>query len=269
MRLYDESEIGAILKRTAELSKDVEIQKADGLSLNELKQLASEAGLDPELVVRAATELSYGDSKTGKRDIFGGPLSHSMELDLDVEIDQDTWEQMLPAIRSYFKDPGIVQTRKGVFEWTCAGSFFTNKAHVSIHTVNGGSRLHIFWSELTSAIPFFIPTYLSLLLSPAILFESLGLGFEGVPIWAFIVASFFLLSRFGVSSMKKRHVQKLEVFGKELTQIALLKKPEQHSDIESIPTEATQKVGPSIDIPEDEFEDRDESRGTTSERELL
>ncbi len=99
MRLYSESEIGAILKRTAELSKDVDSQNADGLSLEELKQLASEAGLNPELVVRAATEFSLGTSFVEKPDIFGGPLSHSSEIELAVEIDQDTWESMLPVIR--------------------------------------------------------------------------------------------------------------------------------------------------------------------------
>lgn len=67
--------------------------------------------------------------------------------------------------------------------------------------------------------------------------------------------------------MKKRHVQKLDVLGKELTQIAIQKQSEQYSSLESISAETTQKVEPSIDIPEVEFENRDESRGTTSKRE--
>ena len=273
MRLYSEKEIGAILKRTAELSKNTDIQNADGLSLEELKQLASEAGLNPDLVVRAASELSPGSSMVEKQTFYGGPLSHATETELNVEIDQDTWESMLPIIRAHFKDPGIVQTRPGAFEWTGSGGWESSgKAHVSLQKTNGGSRLHIFWSEVTSAVPFFIPTILALVLSPAILFEELAMGLEGIPIWAALVATIFFISRFGVMSMKKRHVQKLDMLGQELTQIALQSSLSKQSESDRTRVERAQQnssaqKGASIDLPDDEFEDRTDTGGSRRDRE--
>jgi len=54
MKLYNEKEIGAILKRAAELSQDESGTNAAGLSIEELQQVGSEAGLDPDMILRAA-----------------------------------------------------------------------------------------------------------------------------------------------------------------------------------------------------------------------
>ncbi len=88
--------------------------------------------------------------------------------------------------------------------------------------------------------------------------------------------------------MKKRHVQKIDMLGKELTQIALQSsiskrseietlrfdeelvhsdRTEQASEREAVQTEATPESRPTIDIPDDEFKDRNESGTTASERE--
>ena len=70
---YSEKEVAQIFKRAAELeSKQSEqfntIEGGPGLSLDELSQIATDAGLDPENVLRAAEELSPSTqpgSKTG------------------------------------------------------------------------------------------------------------------------------------------------------------------------------------------------------------
>ena len=60
MRVFSEQEIGAILKRTAELSKEAAGDRSSdaGLSLEEIQALAADAGLDTQLVSRAAAELT-------------------------------------------------------------------------------------------------------------------------------------------------------------------------------------------------------------------
>jgi hypothetical protein len=219
--LYNEREIGAILKRTAELSKRATPPNADGLTLQEIQSLAEEAGLDPVLVSRAAAELAVSPVAPAKRDLFGGPLAYSTDIDLGVEVDNETWEMMLSTIRAHFDDPGAVQSREGILEWTKGGMDFSKKAQVSIRKRNGGSRLSIFWSEKASAIPFFIPTMLSVILSLPILFEELELGLIGIPIYVAIVATFFTLSRLGVITAKKHHVKKIDGLGQELARIAL------------------------------------------------
>ncbi len=64
-RIYNEEEIAKLLKRAAELETERSISRdngfKNGLSLNELAQIASESGIDPELVQRAADELDKAD----------------------------------------------------------------------------------------------------------------------------------------------------------------------------------------------------------------
>jgi hypothetical protein len=162
----------------------------------------------------------------------------------------------------------------------------SKKAHVSFQNVNGGSKMHLFWSETTSAVPFYIPTIMSLVLAPAILFEEFALGLEGIPIWAAIVATFFLISRFGVASMKKRNVRRLDTLGKELTQIALQsslsKRAErERTDHTLAPKDRSESTGLStssapggaereqtpIELPDNEFEASRDSNRSNPDRE--
>lgn len=64
---YSEKEVAQIFKRAAELeskqSNDIKsVEGGPGLSLDELSQIAVDAGLDPENVRRAASELSLSES---------------------------------------------------------------------------------------------------------------------------------------------------------------------------------------------------------------
>ncbi len=222
-RLYDEKQIGAILKRTAELGEDVSRPVADGLTLAEIQQLAADAGLNPQLVAQAAAELSVPSNlkrASDKPDLFGGPLAHVADIDLAFAISQDTWERMLPIIRAHFDDPGNVATRKGTFEWTSTGGDMNKKTHVHVRRTETGSRLHLFWSEKSSAIPFYIPTFISFVISLPILFEEFQLGLIGIPVMIAIVGAFFMLSRLGVQLTKKRNVNRLNQLGQELTRVA-------------------------------------------------
>lgn len=220
MRLFSEQEIGAILKRTAELAKQADASNPDGLSLEEIQQLAADAGLDPGLVARAAAELSVDAPRTGKKHFWGGPLTHSTDMQLDVPVDSETWESMLPAIRSSFGVAGVVSVREGTFEWTATSGENEKQAHVYVRRTPSGSRLHVFWSHELVALPFFIPTLMATILSIPILFEELHVGLLGIPLMVLIVGTAFMLGRFGVTSLGNRNIRKVDALAKDLVRIA-------------------------------------------------
>ena len=222
MRVFSEQEIGAILKRTAELSKEAAGDRSSdaGLSLEEIQALAADAGLDPKLVSRAAAELTAPAAGSNKGKLFGGSLSYSVDSELGVPVDDDAWESMLPRIRAAFDDPGVVSTRNGVLEWTCSGPE-TKKAQVSIRQTPAGSQLHVYWSNVTAAIPFFIPAFLAFILSFPIVFEELKLGLIGLPILLAVWAVAFFASSFAVSRVRAGKVKKIDSLVQDLTRIAL------------------------------------------------
>ena len=279
MRLYDEKEIGAILKRTAELSKHELQPNADGLTLDELKELAGEAGLDPELVVRAASELSAGGHEQ-KPGFFGGPVSHSVDFEFDSEIDNETWERMLPVIRARFKDPGTVQTREGIFEWTGGTAESGGKAHVSVANAGGRSRLHVFSSFEGLAVLPYVPTILALFLVPIVLFTVMDLGWLGLPILPVLMSLIFMLSRLGVITMGRKVARDTDDLGRQLSRIVLEESdrpkvaqsvgvgPTMGEEIERSNVNAEEKTPaerrPSVALTDDEFSPGEEKDGNAT-----
>ncbi|TVR19283.1 MAG: hypothetical protein EA391_01015 [Balneolaceae bacterium] len=66
-RIYTEEEVAQLIKRAVELEAERSISKEGsrtGLNLTDLEQIASEAGIDPELIKRAANELDSISSRT-------------------------------------------------------------------------------------------------------------------------------------------------------------------------------------------------------------
>ena len=207
MKLYSEKEIGAILKRAAELSLEQPGTNASGLSIEELQHIGQEAGLDPDLILRAAADLQR-DRPDQEPNMFGGPVSYANEFVLEGEIDHATWEEMIAGIRGTFKEPGVVSTRENVFEWTSRGE--TEKAQVTARVAAGRTTISLFWAEPLMGFLPFIPTLIGTIISLPITFESLG--WTGLPAAALILSMFlslFTASRFAVSRLMDKKISTL------------------------------------------------------------
>ncbi len=222
MRLYDEEQIGAILKRAAEKSADDDSHIDTGLSLEELKRLGAEAGLDPALIAEAAIELTLPKAKDRKSNFWGGPYSFSEEITISREIVADDWEEMLPEIRRHFGDPGVVSMRGSTFEWTPTHNIFAEvSGHVSVREVDGRSKVSVFWKPPPIAIALLIPTVLIGLLGLPIIFGGLGMsGFSGFATFVAMLATLLTVSRFGISKIADKRFQRIDDLLVRLEQIA-------------------------------------------------
>lgn len=218
MKLYNEKEIGAILKRAAEMSQDQSGPNAAGLSIEELQQVGAEAGLDPDLILRAAAEMQQGNTRRQRRGLVG-PTNYSNDFVLEGEIDASTWEEMLAAIRNTFKDPGVVSTRENVFEWTSQSE--TEKAQVTALNAGGKTKITLFWSEPVLVLPLVIPTLIGTIISLPITIE--GLELTGLAAVAVVLSTFLTLLTLGglvVNRITDREVAKLKQLETSLDLIA-------------------------------------------------
>ncbi len=270
MKLYDEKEIGSILKRAAELSHNDAGSDSLGLSLEELQQLGKEAGINPDFILKAATEIGAQKSRSEGKNFYGGPVSYSSELVLEGEITASDWEEMLVKVRDCFKDPGIVSTRENTFEWTIQSR--EQKAQVTARLENGKTKIHLFWAAPVAPVPFFIPTLVGTLISIPIIFEALNLsGFPGALAIMSTMATLFSLGRWGVSSYADRFSSKLDRLMTVLELIAVrgsekkLRAVQQHrakakssaKDDHASPELASTSADSRLDL-EDESEDGDD-----------
>lgn len=152
-----------------------------GLTIDELRQLASEAGIDPEQITKAAAEI---EANTGKNDrnFWGGPFSFSTQVLVDGEITGGQWEEMLLSIREFFKSKGEVTSRHSVFEWSSPWDT-SNSARVTALKRNGSTKINVSWNGPLTALPYYIPVPLVAIAS--LLFASGFLELSAIPGVAF------------------------------------------------------------------------------------
>src|SRR5688572_20400881 len=94
-RRYGDKEVGAILRRAAELqSSDAEgMTPADlDLSIDDLERIASEVGIDARHVRKAASELDGGNLAPPSFHWAGAPSVVNLERTVEGEITTEAWE---------------------------------------------------------------------------------------------------------------------------------------------------------------------------------
>jgi hypothetical protein len=123
-RRFDDQEVSRILERAAELQHREPLAplESSGMTLAELEQVASEAGIDPQHVRNAAAALERdaptpGLSGTG---LLGAPLRLEFERTVDGEITPGAYEELAETIHSTLSAPGHVSTLGKSFEWHSA-----------------------------------------------------------------------------------------------------------------------------------------------------
>jgi hypothetical protein len=140
---YSEDDFAIILAKAAELSPESSSHDTPprSLSLAEMKSIASEVGLDPELVERAAHLVPAVRRSTLLGRLFGGPLSSSVEFLIPVRLTQEAAQQLLALTRA------TLLTR-GEGEATSTGMSFSSfeawqKVFISAHLDGDSTRIRV------------------------------------------------------------------------------------------------------------------------------
>ncbi|MDR9410069.1 MAG: hypothetical protein RI573_14605 [Balneolaceae bacterium] len=230
MKLYDSKEVRAILRIAAEKSAADEPDNKMGLSIDELRQLASEAGIDPEQITRAAAEIE-ANSRINERNFWGGPFSYSPQVLVDGEITLGQWEEMLLSIREFFQSKGKVTTRNSVYEWSSPWDT-SNSAHVTALKNNGQTKINLNWHGPLTALPYYLPVPLVAITS--LLFASGFLELTAIPGIAFTLLATglaFLAGRWKLRKNLDKGFKKLRQMVTDLEIIASRKSPESELDI--------------------------------------
>ena len=122
MRHYSEKEIQAIFRRATERQEAAGTQAPrEGLTLDELKQIGSESGIDPAHIEAAAQDLAHGvkrdPSPTGVERFYGRPATIQAERMLPGRMDDATWSDAVETLRSVFNTRGQSEVIGPIREW--------------------------------------------------------------------------------------------------------------------------------------------------------
>jgi hypothetical protein len=132
-RRYSENEFALILRKAFEFQERQPgaglTHPADGLSLEDIKAVAGEVGLDPALVERAAAILPTTTVSTAAR-VLGGPSKYQMEYTVPGELSKEDFGRVIDAIRQATGKTGKVDEVLGSLEWQTVGE--TSQVHVTV-----------------------------------------------------------------------------------------------------------------------------------------
>jgi len=100
-RRFSDDEFALILRKATELASpgDPAVALDDGLTLTEIKAAAAQAGIDADLVERAARLVTTETPASPLERVIGGPLRHEVTLHLPVTLSEAHAAQLLSAVR--------------------------------------------------------------------------------------------------------------------------------------------------------------------------
>jgi hypothetical protein len=117
-RRFTETDTDAILRRTAELASGTDPAAASrGLTLDEMETLAREAGLSPELVRRAAREVSIRENLQ-RSPWTGGPRRLALERVVPGELTEEGWEAIVGEAQRTLGAPGFASRVGRIHTWS-------------------------------------------------------------------------------------------------------------------------------------------------------
>jgi hypothetical protein len=142
-RRYSEREVRLILKSAAGLQRRAteDAPASGGMSLAELEQVATEVGIDPSLIRRAAAQLETALPRQERNRFLGRPAEILIERVIDVRLGPEMFDQLLEVVRATTHEVGEVSTVGRQFGWK--GRLRGAKTDVSISAGEERTTLRI------------------------------------------------------------------------------------------------------------------------------
>jgi hypothetical protein len=142
-RRYSEREVRLILKSAAELQRRAteDAPASGGMSLAELEHVATEVGIDPTLIRRAAAQLETRGPRQQRNRFLGRASELLIERVIDVRLEPDMFDQLLDVVRATTHEVGEVSTVGRQFGWK--GRLRGAKTDVSISAGDERTTLRI------------------------------------------------------------------------------------------------------------------------------
>lgn len=160
MRVYSEKEIQNLLRQAAALQA-ARRDPSNGLTLDEIRRIADEAGIDAAFVDQAASGMTTATSQDNTSGLWGGTYRVAGEMTLNHNVDEDEWAIMVAEIRRSMGQRGQAEALGRGYDWryTLNGQEFSHvtltprgdRTHVDVSRVNQ----HGFWYMVPGMLAFF------------------------------------------------------------------------------------------------------------------
>ncbi len=137
-RKYTEAEVRAILAKAVQDGASGPPSETGDLSLDELKEIGAEVGIDPVSLERAARSLSVGQSDR-RALLAGAPTSVTVERRVGGDLDSVQTNEILSVIRKEMGSPGRLSELTDLLEWRSEGEL--GQRVITLSSSDGGTAV--------------------------------------------------------------------------------------------------------------------------------
>lgn len=135
-RRFSEREIREVFERAA-AQQQAASQPSDGLTLDEMQEVAASAGIAPEFVAAAAQSVALGEPERGRTTVGPVPTGvYHTEL-LPGPPTDEAWARLVADLRRTFDAEGKVRADGAVREWR------NGNLRATLEPAGAGSRLSL------------------------------------------------------------------------------------------------------------------------------
>ena len=137
-RRFSESEIREVFERAAaEQERSARHHADEGLTLEEMQEVAASAGIDPTFVAAAARSVALGEPEQGRQSVGFVPRGVFLTEFLPGPPTDALWEHVLADVRRTFAAQGTVTEGGRVREWR------NGNLRVTLEPAGDATRLHL------------------------------------------------------------------------------------------------------------------------------
>ena len=174
--------------------------KSSGLSLEQIKSAAAEAGIDPARVERAALRISQQASESFFERAVGGPIRHRHAIDLPAERSNELSARLLSAIRAATTLRGEGNADAAGLSWHARQG--GNDLSVMIHEDSRGTHVQILVDRTKSLVVRLYLSSIAIVMPAWTLIESIDSYPEVVALFALPVGVLAVARAFWKSSTR-------------------------------------------------------------------
>jgi hypothetical protein len=171
---YTEREFSLILSKAAELagSSNPVGRNEDGLTLKQITSIATEAGLDPDSIARAARLIADEGQPSVLRQVMGGAFRVQRGFDLPGALTNERAQRILNAVRRAMQIHGVGNADSSGVSWS------TRHGHVfvSAHGESAETRVQVTVNHRAALI---FPIWLGVVGVVATLYTAVAAGDSG------------------------------------------------------------------------------------------
>lgn len=143
-RRYGDREIGLILKRATEFQDETPEPSGSGLTVQELEEIAVEAGIEPRHLRLAVAELNSGTPASRiASTLLGSSPTIALERVFQGEVSESVFERLVPEIQRVAVGQGVPSLFGKTLTWRSTTPQNTRSLQVTVSSRDGETQIRI------------------------------------------------------------------------------------------------------------------------------